>query len=61
MSETATDYYAEDFDSIRDCTWCGGEGFTECVDPIQCLDPGCNGEYCRCTACAGRGYDQVVW
>lgn len=43
------------------CTWCGGEGIDECDDPIQCLEPDCDGDMCRCTACDGRGVDQVVW
>lgn len=45
----------------RTCTWCGGDGFAECLDPLQCSDPSCDGEVCRCTACDGRGYDQDVW
>jgi hypothetical protein len=50
---------AESFDNA--CTWCGGEGYDECDDPIQCCTPGCDGEWCMCKACDGRGYDQVVW
>lgn len=44
-----------------ECTWCGGEGIDECDDPIQCMDPACNGEMCTCTACDGRGHSQVIW
>ena len=58
----ATPYWPEDEDGPdRTCTWCGGDGVAECDDPIQCLDPACNGEMCTCLGCNGRGYDQVVW
>lgn len=45
----------------NECTWCGGEGLSECDDPIQCCTPGCTGDYCECKACDGRGYDQEIW
>lgn len=38
-----------------DCSSCGGEGFEECDDPIQCLSPSCDGEYHRCQNCGGSG------
>lgn len=44
-----------------ECTFCGGDGVAECNDPIQCFDPDCTGSFCRCTACDGRGVNQVVW
>ena len=44
-----------------DCTFCGGVGSSECYDPIQCLDPACDGRWCPCSACDGRGHSQVVW
>lgn len=44
-----------------ECSICGGDGVTECNDPIQCTHPGCDGEFCYCSACSGRGYDQTVW
>ena len=50
-----------DTDEHPECSWCGGDGWGECDDPIQCLDPRCNGELCPCSACYGRGYDQEVW
>ena len=50
-----------DDDQHPECSWCGGDGWGECDDPIQCLDPRCNGELCPCSACYGRGYDQEVW
>jgi hypothetical protein len=50
-----------------DCTWCGGEGYVECDDPIQCTRPHLdndrwNGE-CECSACHGSGLakDQTSW
>lgn len=55
-------HYEDDYDDDS-CTFCGGDGWTECDDPIQCTDPRCDGQLCRCTACggSGRGKDQVVW
>lgn len=51
----------DELEAGDDCSFCGGEGTTECVDPIQCLDPSCNGEWCTCRACNGRGHSQEVW
>lgn len=48
-------------DDHEPCTQCGGDGWSECDDPIQCMDSECDGEFCTCRACNGRGYDQVVW
>ena len=50
-----------DTDEHPECSWCGGDGWGECDDPIQCCDPRCDGELCPCSACDGRGYDQTVW
>lgn len=58
MSE-ASDY--DEDDGLIDCSWCGGVGSDECDDPIQCLNPECDGRWCRCSACNGRGHSQVVW
>jgi len=51
-------------DERDDCTICGGEGFVECNDPIQCLDPHeIDNATDRCRACggSGRAEDQTVW
>jgi hypothetical protein len=52
-----------DYDDDPGCSWCGGDGFDECYDPIQCCDPECDGEIGPCRACNGSGMskDQVVW
>lgn len=55
------EYEYEDDDNDNRCSWCGGEGFSECDDPLQCSDPACSGGACRCTACDGRGFDQRIW
>lgn len=51
------------FDDSADCSVCGGNGEMECDDPIQCFDPGCDGEWGPCFACggSGRAEDQRVW
>jgi hypothetical protein len=48
-------------DRLEECTFCRGDGVTDCDDPIQCLDPACTGTSCTCRACDGRGYDQRIW
>ncbi len=45
------------------CHWCGGEGWEECHDPIQCTSP--HNEYgeCPCSSCGGSGLakDMTIW
>lgn len=53
------EFYGDDvtsgvFDDEMDCTWCCGEGLTECDDPIQCTRPHYEG-WCECSACYGTG------
>jgi hypothetical protein len=48
------------------CTFCGGEGWTECDDPIQCMGRHIGNDWdslCECKACGGSGLakDQTVW
>lgn len=57
-----------DFDDWDDdsCSICGGDGYTECHDPIQCCNRHFDGSWdqgCVCKACNGTGLakDQVVW
>lgn len=56
-----------DDDPESECSWCGGDGWEVCDDPIQCLndhigDPFAGGEH-PCGACGGSGLakDQTVW
>jgi hypothetical protein len=58
----------EDYDpSIDpDCTLCGGDGYTECHDPIQCCRRHFGtdwDQFCECSACGGSGLakDQTLW
>lgn len=37
------------------CTWCGGEQWGECDDPLAGCGAGCTGDYCPCRACDGTG------
>ena len=37
-----------------DCTWCFGDGWEECGDPIQCTRRHHLGDH-PCSACAGSG------
>jgi hypothetical protein len=58
------DYGPDDFaDDDPSCTWCGGEQWTECDDPIQCTYARCDGEFHPCPACcgAGLGRHQRLW
>jgi hypothetical protein len=49
-------------DDETNCTICGGEGWTECDDPIQCMAEH-RGDLCPCLGCGGSGLgsDQRVW
>lgn len=61
-AEAELDDY-EAWDDEPDCSFCGGDAVQECDDPIQCCDPGCDGEIGPCQACNGTGLakHQVVW
>jgi hypothetical protein len=45
------------------CTHCGGDGYDECDDPIQCTSAHTRGDLCPCGACGGSGLakDQRIW
>ena len=56
----------QDYDDGWECTMCGGDGYVECNDPIQCCKPHTgNGwdQMCACSACNGSGLakDQTIW
>lgn len=59
------DYPPENEDA--DCTICGGDGWQECTDPIQCMAPNHIGipedPLCPCIGCRGSGLarDQTIW
>lgn len=50
-------------DEDSDCTICGGEGYDDCADPIQCFAPHTDGGLCPCIGCGGSGLarDQRIW
>jgi DnaJ-class molecular chaperone len=52
------EFYDDDvtsgLDDEDDCTWCQGEGWESCDDPIQCFARHIWDEH-PCTACAGTG------
>lgn len=37
------------------CHWCGGDGWGECDDPIQCTSPHNRLGECQCQSCGGSG------
>lgn len=45
------------------CTHCGGDGYDDCDDPIQCLRTHTSTGLCPCAACGGSGLakDQTIW
>lgn len=45
------------------CTFCGGDGYDECDDPIQCTSRHSPDGLCPCSACGGTGLakNQVIW
>ena len=50
------------WDDEPDCSWCGGDGWEECDDPIQCTYRHDWREH-PCPACGGSGLakDQTLW
>lgn len=51
------------YDDERDCFHCGGDGWTECDDPIQCCNQHNQSGLCRCKSCGGSGLakDMTIW
>lgn len=45
------------------CYWCGGDGWQECDDPIQCTDVHNEWGECPCASCGGSGLakDMMIW
>ena len=45
------------------CHWCGGDGWVECDDPIQCTSPHNRWGECPCSSCGGSGKaeDMTIW
>lgn len=50
------------YEDDRRCYWCGGDGWDECDDPIQCTNEHQYG-LCRCSSCGGSGLakDMTIW
>jgi hypothetical protein len=56
-------------DDDRECFHCGGEGYHDCPDPIECTSPHLGGQYRdgienhRCDSCggSGRAKDMTIW
>jgi len=53
------DEWADD----ESCSYCGGDGWDECHDPIQCTLAHSPDGLCPCAACGGSGAakDQTIW
>ncbi|HET7552177.1 MAG TPA: hypothetical protein VFK04_12875 [Gemmatimonadaceae bacterium] len=61
---TAEDFDDDPYDTEeRDCHWCGGDGWVECNDPIQCTKEHDKWGCCRCSSCGGSGdaKDMTIW
>lgn len=45
------------------CYWCGGEGWVQCEDPLQCTRPHTGYGECPCASCGGSGLakDMTIW
>ena len=55
--------YEYDPDYCADCHWCGGDGWVECDDPIQCTYYHDEYGLHRCSSCGGSGAakDMTIW
>lgn len=51
------------FRCTASCHWCGGDGWDECGDPIQCTSPHNEWDECECSSCGGSGLrrDMTIW
>lgn len=55
------------FDGFEeDCFHCGGEGYGECPNPMECTRGHSGGSYdhgCPCASCGGSGLakDMTIW
>lgn len=60
---TSDDLYDEEDEDGGDCFWCGGDGWVECDDPIQCTYPHNGLGECPCSSCGGSGAakDMTIW
>jgi hypothetical protein len=63
----ALDNYDDEYDEYDpdddgSCYWCGGEGWDECDDPLECTKEHRDG-MCRCSSCGGSGNakDMTIW
>lgn len=64
MTDPEDDYYDWDDrpDDNEPCSRCDGEWhLQECVDPIQCCNPRCDGTSHPCVACNGTGLAKHQW
>jgi hypothetical protein len=56
---------ADDLDDENggECHFCGGEGYEECDDPIQCTKRHTADGLCPCASCGGSGLakDMTIW
>ena len=53
--------YDEDDDDR--CSRCGGDGWVECSDPMECTTPHNEYDECQCSSCGGTGQrkDMTIW
>lgn len=54
------------YEESRNCFHCGGDGWVECWDPIQCTHPHRvlgRTQFCPCASCGGSGLkkDMTIW
>lgn len=44
------------------CSWCGGDSYDQCDDPLGCGDPGhISDDACPCVPCKGTGLRKHQW
>lgn len=63
--ETKPSTAADDDDDYEfgRCHFCGGEGWDDCDDPMQCTNQHNRAGQCRCASCGGSGSakDMTIW
>lgn len=53
----------DETDPEAPCLHCGGDGWVQCRDPIQCTRPHNEQDECECASCGGTGLrkDMTIW
>jgi hypothetical protein len=63
LMEVEDDDWDDDEDEELDCFHCGGEGYVDCPNPMECTRRHTPDGACPCGSCGGSGLaeDMTIW